>query len=69
MKLFMYYIILNHKTIMRQKIIENDEKKESLQITNQEIRICIICGYDNIESYEFGISCEECGALIGRRKC
>ncbi|MDH3487607.1 MAG: hypothetical protein OEL82_06150 [Nitrosopumilus sp.] len=53
---------------MRQQIIQNKEEKESLQIVNQEIRICIICGYEKIESFEFGMSCEECWVSFGRKK-
>lgn len=41
----------------------------SLLYINSNIRICIICGHDKIESYEFGVSCEECGTSFGRIKC
>ena len=53
---------------MRQEVIQEVIEKEFLQIANPEIKICIICGYDKIESYEFGISCEECGTSFGRKK-
>ena len=54
---------------MRQEIVYAEEENSKMQIKNQDIKICIICGYDKVESHEFGISCEECGALFGRSKC
>ncbi|KAF6247352.1 hypothetical protein C6990_02470 [Nitrosopumilus sp. b3] len=50
------------------EILQKVNEKEFLQIVNHEIKICIICGYDKIESFEHGMSCEECGASFGRRK-
>ena len=44
------------------------EKTDELVYVNPDIRICLICGDDRIESHEFGISCEECGTLFGRSK-
>ena len=55
--------------IMREKMVHGQEKNSTPQIVNQNIRICIICGYDKVESHEFGMSCEECGASFGRSKC
>ncbi|MFB5632318.1 MAG: hypothetical protein ACE5Q9_03205 [Nitrosopumilus sp.] len=40
-----------------------------VSVKNKDVRICISCGSLQIDSYEFGISCEDCGALIGREKC
>jgi len=54
---------------MRQEIVYTEEGNGNLLIKNKDIRICIICGYDKVESHEFGISCEECGAQLGRSKC
>ena len=47
----------------------NKRKKNQLIYFNPKILICIDCGNDKIESYEFGVSCEECGAFFGRSKC
>lgn len=53
---------------MKQEIIQ-ENKEECLQIVNPETKICIVCGYDKIESFEFGMSCEDCGTSFGRKKC
>lgn len=53
---------------MRQEIIQEMIEEEFLQIVNPEIKICIVCGYDKIESFEFGMSCEDCGTSFGRKK-
>ena len=42
------------------------EKTDELVYVNPDLKICIICGSEKIESYEFGVSCEECGTLFGR---
>ena len=36
--------------------------EESL-LVDSRLKICIECGQDKVESYEFGISCEICGVL------
>jgi len=54
---------------MQTKITERKNNESHLVYKNSEIRICVICGYNKIDSYEFGVSCEECGALFGRSKC
>jgi len=54
---------------MKPEIIYTQKIKDSLNLVNQDIKICIICGCDKIESHEFGISCEDCGALLWRVKC
>jgi len=54
---------------MQPEIIERKNKNQNLAYKNSQIKICIVCGYDKIESYEFGVSCEDCGALFGRLKC
>lgn len=51
---------------MMPKIIHQEKKENPLVCKNSNIKICIICGNDNIESFEFGISCEECGSLLVR---
>ena len=51
---------------MIQQISQNQVKEGILVCKNSEVRICIICGCDKIESFEFGISCEECGSLLER---
>lgn len=43
------------------------KNKNYVPLKNKDIRICISCGSLNIDSYEFGISCEDCGILIGRK--
>ena len=48
------------------KLILQEKKDDLLIVKNVDIRICIICGNDQIESYEFGLSCEECGTLMRR---
>lgn len=48
--------------------VNHKEKTDELVYMHPEIRICLICGNDKIESHEFGISCEECGTLFGRSK-
>ena len=53
---------------MKQRAISYVEEKYPPLIVNQDIKICIHCGYDNIESHEHGISCEECGTSFGRSK-
>ncbi len=53
---------------MKQKIVQKENSK-LLNYVNPDIRICIECGCDKIESYEHGVSCEECGAFFGREKC
>ncbi len=53
---------------MRQNLIRRTNDESSVYL-NQNIKICIICGYDKIDSFEFGVSCEECGASFGRSKC
>ncbi len=52
---------------MKQEIIQ-ENKEEFLQIVNPEIKICIVCRYDKIESFEFGMSCEDYETSFGRRK-
>ena len=37
-------------------------------LVDPRLMICTECGQSSVESYEFGISCEDCGALIGRDK-
>jgi predicted RNA-binding Zn-ribbon protein involved in translation (DUF1610 family) len=37
-----------------------------VSVKNNDVQICISCGSLLIDSYEFGISCEDCGALIWR---
>lgn len=54
---------------MQQEINYRKENKNELIYRNPKIRICIICGDDKIESHEFGVSCEDCGALFWREKC
>jgi len=39
-----------------------------VSVKNSDVLICINCGSVQIDSYEFGISCEDCGALIWREK-
>ncbi len=39
-----------------------------VSVKNKDVLICINCGSLQIDSYEFGISCEDCGALIGRER-
>ncbi len=51
---------------MMPKLVHQEKKEESLVCKNSNIRICTICGHDQIESFEFGISCEECGSLLER---
>ena len=53
---------------MEQTIVQKN-KSESLEYVNPDILICIICGNEKIESYEHGVSCEDCGAFFGRVKC
>lgn len=52
---------------MKQELVYQKEN-DSLEYSNQHIKICILCGYEKIESFEHGISCEECGALFRRKK-
>ena len=52
---------------MKQELIYRKENNQ-LEYSNQNIKICIICGNDKIEYFEHGISCEECGASFRRRK-
>ena len=33
-------------------------------VINSKLKICIECGHSNVDSYEFGISCENCGSLF-----
>jgi hypothetical protein len=54
---------------MQLEIIERRINHKDLVYKNLKIRICIICGYDKIESYEYGVSCEDCGTSFGRLKC
>lgn len=54
---------------MKTKIIHQEKNDESLVYVNSNIKICIICGNHNIEFFEHGISCEECGTTFGRQKC
>ncbi|WP_185736617.1 hypothetical protein [Candidatus Nitrosopumilus sp. SW] len=49
---------------MKQELIQKNN--DNLKIKNNEIRICIHCGNVKIDSYEFGISCEDCGILLWR---
>jgi len=53
---------------MQVEIIEKKTNDPKLIYKNFQIKICILCGYDKIESYEFGVSCEDCGTLFGRSK-
>ena len=39
-----------------------------VSVKNKDVLICINCGSLQINSYEFGISCEDCGALIARER-
>lgn len=32
-------------------------------LVDSRLKICIECGHDKVEHYEFGISCEICGVL------
>ena len=48
---------------MEQKLIQ---KNSELKIKNKDIKICINCGNSKIDSYEYGISCEDCGILLWR---
>jgi len=41
--------------------MRNTEKQ---LLVNCNLKICIECGYSHIEQYEFGLSCENCGALL-----
>ena len=52
---------------MKQELVYQKENN-SLEYSNQDIKICILCGHGKIESFEHGISCEECGALFRRKK-
>ncbi len=54
---------------MQQELIQRKNNHQGLVYKNLEIRICIICGCDKIESYEYGVSCEDCGTSFGRLKC
>ena len=51
---------------MRKIIIPNIEYEstEKNLLVDHRLRICIECGQSNVENYEFGISCENCGSLI-----
>lgn len=51
------------------KLCAQEKEDDPLICKNLNIRICTICGHDKIESFEFGISCEECGSLLERLKC
>lgn len=51
------------------QIIAQEKENDPLVCKNSKIRICTICGHDQIEFFEFGISCEECGSLLERLKC
>ena len=53
---------------MQVEIIKKKTNDPKLIYKNSRIKICILCGYDKIESYEFGVSCEDCGTLFGRSK-
>ena len=39
---------------------QNTEKKF---LIDSRLRICIECGHSEIDYYEFGLSCENCGSL------
>ncbi len=54
---------------MEQEIIYKKNNNGNLIYKNSKIRICLICGNNKIDSFEFGVSCEECGTLFGRSKC
>lgn len=51
---------------MMPKLTYQEKNDEPLVCKNINIRICTVCGDDRIESFEFGISCEECGSLLVR---
>lgn len=51
---------------MKQKLII--KYKNDLEIKNNDIKICINCGNSKIDSYEFAISCEDCGILLWRKQ-
>lgn len=38
------------------------KKKPDKKIHNRYLKICVNCGNTEVEKYEFGISCELCGA-------
>lgn len=48
---------------MKQELIQ---KNSGLKIKNKDIKICINCGNSEIDSHEYGISCEDCGILLWR---
>ena len=43
--------------------IEYDATEKNL-LVDHRLRICVECGQTNVENYEFGISCENCGTLL-----
>ena len=54
---------------MTVKLSYQEKNTDSLVYVNSKIKICIFCGNDKIESHEFGVSCEECGTELRRKKC
>ena len=54
---------------MQPEIIKRKNTNQNFIYKNSKIKICISCGFDKIDSYEFGVSCEECGASFGRLTC
>ncbi len=54
---------------MQKETINQNNNNEILIYKNPQIIICLVCGNNKIDSFEFGISCEECGTSFGRLKC
>lgn len=40
------------------------ESTEKNLLVDHRLKICVECGQSNVENYEFGISCENCGTLV-----
>ena len=49
------------KNIIPYIVYESTEKN---LLVDHRLRICVECGQSNVENYEFGLSCENCGALL-----
>ena len=49
---------------MKQTIpcIDYNQTQRNL-LVDPRLKICIECGHEKVERYEFGISCENCGVL------
>ena len=52
---------------MIQPLSQMESNGDTLICKNLDVKICLICGCEKIEFFEFGISCEECGSLLERK--